>query len=174
MALSQAPRVRRRKPEVEQLPPTILVEFEIPGALPSRANSRQHWATRARQDRDWLARAIQLGLLARQLARLRPAGPETQRRLELTVYRCRLMDPDNLTAAVKPVVDGLKLRHSRRLRSMPAWVTDPWGAGLIHDDDDDHLVLIVTQERCRTAAQRVAVRLTVLASLYEDAEETKS
>jgi hypothetical protein len=63
-----------------------------------------------------------------------------RRRLEITVSRPRRLDPDNETAALKPVIDALKR------------------AGWIKNDSPKWLVLVVVQVRDKTASMRIELR----------------
>ena len=138
----------------------LLVEFEIPDVPPSRANQRGHWGASYATGSRWLELTIGHGLAARMQAHLVPATPADRRRVEIVMHRIRLLDPDNLIASAKAIVDGLKLRHGRRLKGIPAELSDLHGAGLIFDDGPSHLELQVTQAKAAHAAEqrtRVAV-----------------
>jgi len=138
----------------------LLVEFEIPDIPPSLANHRGHWGDIYATGSRWLELAIHHGRAARMLADVPPAVSGDRRRVEIVQHRTHLLDPGNLEASVKAIVDGLKLRHARRVKGIRAELSDLWGAGLIFDDGPAHLDLVVTQAKARhRAEQRTEVKV---------------
>jgi len=86
-----------------------------------------HWSTRARDKKAWRhgLQAV-LGIPAHRY--------QGRVHLRIMLFTKRLMDPDNLTGAMKPVIDGLR------------------DLGWLFDDDAAHLSLVVMQYRERFGA----------------------
>lgn len=112
----------------------------LPASLPS-PNSRMHWRVRAKLVKD-IRRQTAI-LLRSEMTRLgipEAAGCRTLRLTRIYSPRRRLMDTDNLTASVKPCLDGAR------------------DAALIVDDTTHWLRLLpVEQEKGERAALRVEV-----------------
>ena len=112
----------------------------LPASLPS-PNSRLHWAERARRVKE----ARQLVALAARSERNRldlPSAkePRTLRLTRIYSARHRVQDADNLTASLKPAIDGLR------------------DAGWLVDDTPEWLTLLPPeQERGRLPGLRVEV-----------------
>ena len=126
------------------LPDVAAADYQLtvplPASLPS-PNSRMHWRVRARLTRD--IRQQTAILLRSEMTRLGVPEAPGRRTLRLTrIYspRRKLMDPDNLTASVKPCLDAAR------------------DARLIVDDRPGALRLLpVEQEKADRAALRVEV-----------------
>ncbi len=117
--------------------PVVLL-LPLPASLPS-PNSRMSWQVRWRLSKEVRQ---QVALLTRsEMTRLgveKAAGPRTLRLTRIYSPRHRLLDVDNLTASVKPCLDGLR------------------DAELIADDKPSMLRLLpVEQERGAWAQLRV-------------------
>ena len=93
-------------------------------ATPESLNKmlRTHWSKRARGRADWYW-LLQVGTTPSQRIALKTAA-QTQHRMKVrikTFLRTRRFDPDNLTAAVKPLLDSLvKLQFIRN--DSPVWL----------------------------------------------------
>jgi len=70
--------------------------------VPRGANKllRAHWSVRRREEKDWR-------LLIRSVCGRPPAMVESRVRLEVTIHRLQLQDPDNAYASLKPLLDAL-------------------------------------------------------------------
>ncbi len=112
--------------------------------VPHSLNHRMHWAERYRWNRAW-KEAIGWEVLARR-KRLPPALPLPRCRVGFTLYAVHLYDAhDNLPAAVKPLVDGLKVNG---------------GCGLIADDAPGNFECSVSQVRVnRKSDERVELTI---------------
>src|SRR3990167_4253756 len=112
------------------------LRLEVAAAAPSPNELRRryrHWAAYKRLREDWEQRLF-LAVPGRQRrAWLRMVVEKRPRvRVEVTVFRKRPLDPDNLTGSLKPVLDGMK------------------NLGLIVDDSKEWIELGPTkQERAR-------------------------
>ena len=71
--------------------------------------------------------------------RYRLSEPIPRARVRVQRYSSGTLDPDNLAASCKGLLDVL-CRVS---------TTHPYGLGFIEDDSPDHIELIVTQEKCK-------------------------
>lgn len=102
-----------------------MIELVIPRLLPSRnVADKMHWSGRHRLRKLWTQ---EIGwALAQQQYRFEPLE-----HAQVSIERrgLRTLDPDNLTASVKPVLDSLKANR------------------VIVDDSPKHLELTVTQTR---------------------------
>lgn len=88
-----------------------IIRLVIPGRLPTLNRAlRKHWAVRHREQRAW-----DLEVLAAMSPRRRPADATEPRHVTIRQFRHALLDPDNLVAAVKPLLDAL--RHNRLLKN---------------------------------------------------------
>lgn len=104
---------------------TVAICLTIPELTPSLNTTLRlgHWSNHSRHRKHW----SMLVLVAKSEARLY-APPNLVRALvSIERHGGRIMDPDNLVAGCKAVIDGLK------------------DNGLIVDDDPEHLVLNVVQ-----------------------------
>jgi hypothetical protein len=86
------------------------------GRIPRSANRqlRAHWGARVRDLESW--RQHVRAALGR-----RPRPPAERVRLEITVHRLKLQDPDNAHASVKPLLDAL-VREGWLRDDAPAWL----------------------------------------------------
>ena len=110
--------------------------FKLPFALPSlNVQLRTHWAVRQRKQ----ASMMQAVLVAIGGPRYRLSEPIPRARVQVQRYSSGTLDPDNLAASCKGLLDVL----------CRASTTHPYGLGFIEDDSPAHLELIVTQEKCK-------------------------
>lgn len=137
--------------------------IELPGYVPGwrrGGNSRDHWTVRARaiddaRDRVWLA------LLGRDWPLQQPTDPAWH--LTVTMYRPRLLDPDNAYSACKMVVDALRCsgearqwhhhvisrsEDHRRVSGVPLW-----------DDSARYLALEVRQVKASGLDQKTVIEM---------------
>ena len=94
----------------------------LPASLPS-PNSRIHWAERARRGKQ--AREIVAAAARSERNRLdldKAAKPRTVQLTRIYSARHKIMDADNVTAAMKPAVDGLR-DAGWLVDDTPAWLT---------------------------------------------------
>ena len=85
---------------------------------------RQHWAVRRRYNQRWY-NAVAYTVLLEHGPLIEPVTD--RRRLSIWLHRKRLLDPDNATASVKPIVDAM------------------CRTGLIVDDSEKYIHLEVVQ-----------------------------
>jgi hypothetical protein len=124
-----------------------VIEFTIPAALPSlNVRDRMHWSVRQRQKRD-LAWAVWAAVA--QFPGVVRDGPWDRTRVTITRCSAGELDPDNLAASAKPMLDVL----------CPVSKTHPYGLGLIVDDAPAHCELVVRQEKAKRKNTRTVVRL---------------
>ena len=122
------------------------LRLEVAAAAPSPNELRRryrHWAAYKRLREDWEQRLF-LAVPGRQRrAWLRMVVEKRPRvRVEVTVFRKRPLDPDNLTGSLKPVLDGMK------------------NLGLIVDDSKEWIELGPTkQERARGMREATVIEL---------------
>jgi hypothetical protein len=110
----------------ENTGPTVW--FEIASTPPNFGNQRVHWSETYRSKKRWFE------LCVASAPRRWRAGPTDRHKVEITLCRHRLLDPDGAVTSVKPLLDGLQVRSGSLA-----------GAGLIFRDDADHLELHVRQ-----------------------------
>jgi len=118
----------------------------IPEVPPSgNMLKRMHWAPYGRllERWFWLVRAAQ-GFHA-------VPPPAGKRKLTITRHGERALDRDNLYASMKPLVDVLRpprrdsgIFRTGKRKGQP-WTRNRIGHGLILEDDQDHLELVVQQ-----------------------------
>lgn len=134
---------RQQRGFAVELPDTFGFTLQRPILLLNRL-LRLHWAERS-------AYANELSEEIAGLTRHLPAGakPLDRARVTVTRYSMGTADQDNLTAAVKPLLDALLVRSA----------THPAGLGFLVDDAPAHLELIV---RGQQAEKRTAQRTVVL------------
>ena len=125
------------------------ISFTLMGAPPSWSNRRGHWRAEYEAKKTWRELSWFHAAAARVLCedlsmRIIPdakSAPE-KRDVEVAVSRCQLLDPDNLVASVKPVVDGLKKQ-------------------VIVDDSSEWMHLTVTQTKVSSRKlERTEIRIT--------------
>lgn len=86
----------------------LVVTVTIPRVPPSLANQRMWWSKRYRLLADWKQETWIRAHMARNELRLRsPHSFDPQRRVVITMHRCRQLDTDNAYSSVKGVLDGL-------------------------------------------------------------------
>ena len=85
---------------LELEPPQLTWTFQ---RLPRSANRvlRAHWGARCRERDSWIE-------YVHSVSGRRPRPVDRKVRLEVTVHRRKLQDPDNANASVKPLLDALK------------------------------------------------------------------
>ena len=118
----------------------------IPEVPPSgNILKRMHWARYSKLLERWW-------WLVRTASGFASVPPPTgKRRLTITRHAARTLDRDNLYASVKPVVDVLRPpkhevgRYKTGKKAGQYWSRKRIGHGLILDDDQDHLELVVQQ-----------------------------
>lgn len=109
---------------------------------------------------DWFERGKYLGHEAMKRARLSAATAEDHRLVQIILHVTVTRDEDNAYASVKDLVDGLKVRHARRVKGLTAEMTDMRGAGLVWDDRKPWLQLVVDQQDVEhRKEQRTVVRV---------------
>ena len=116
-----------------------MIEFLIPGSIPSALNLREHWATKAWRVKKQREQAL---LLARFNVELTLAADLQARGGVITLTRCapRQLDSDNLAGALKGTRDGIAV-------------------ALGISDGDERIAWRYAQERCRDGEQQVRVTI---------------
>jgi len=128
----------------------------LPAVLP-----RWQGPSRYSETADWRDWAIRLGLQGRIKGRWPLPVRGEVRHVHIALWRARLMDlGDNRNFSLKPIIDGLTLfwKLARPIKGGPV-VPSP-GAGLIYDDDGEHLpegALEVVQDHCSWKEERLQV-----------------
>lgn len=98
-------------------------ELNIPECAPSpNCYVRAHWTVYQRIKKHWA-----LLVLEAIQASGKPLAPLQRSRVRIMRYGARQLDPDNATASMKPLIDGLKAN------------------GMIADDSAEHIELHVGQ-----------------------------
>lgn len=97
-----------------------------------------HWRHRARNNRLWQDE------IHAATFRSKPARPYARARVHIDRRSPGELDPDNLTGAVKPILDALRY------------------AGILLDDTPKHLVLEVTQTRSHKLPARTLIEIQSL------------
>jgi hypothetical protein len=111
------------------------VVLHIPEVAPSPNKWKgRHWRTYHTLRQLWDV------LVVEAIVDLDADYPPVPLKAHVTIHRTgpRLLDPDNLVASCKPILDALRAN------------------GLIHDDDPEHLTLAVTQAK-GTACTRIEI-----------------
>jgi hypothetical protein len=112
-----------------------VIIFQLPFALPSlNTQLRTHWAVRQREQ----AKMATSVIVAIGGPRYRPSEPLQRARVQVKRYSAGELDPDNLAASCKHLLDVL----------CRASTTHPYGLGFIEDDSPAHLELVVMQAKC--------------------------
>ena len=106
---------------------------------------RQHWAVqRKNRMKVWDMVQFHIG----------PISPKFEGRVQLGITRqwgtrMRAMDPDNLVAACKALIDCLKSPKGR----------SRYGLGIIPDDDPSHIELVVKQEKAKDGIPKAFIQI---------------
>lgn len=112
-----------KPPELTEAAPRMRYQLSIPETAPSpNCYVRAHWTTYQRIKKHWA-----LLVLEAMQASGKPAAPLQRSRVRIMRYGSRMLDPDNATASMKPLIDGLKAN------------------GMIADDSAKHIELHVEQ-----------------------------
>lgn len=122
-------------------------EVTIPGFRFESLNRtmRQHWAVqRKNRMKVWDMVQFHIG----------PIYPKFEGRVQLGITRqwgtrMRAMDPDNLVAACKALIDCLKSPKGR----------SRYGLGIIPDDDPSHIELVVKQEKAKDGIPKAFIQI---------------
>lgn len=130
---------------------TLTVPLVPPPMNGPKGILRMHWAKRQRVQAEWCewltagmneAEHNGQGRLVREIRRRVLAGERN--RVEIEIYHSRKDDHDNLYGRAKLILDAMKYKK---------------GAGIIWDDDEKHLELVVRQVKCRRDAVRTVIRI---------------
>jgi hypothetical protein len=126
------------------------INFVLPFLLPSlNVRDRQHWAVRRRQ----MLMLQQEIMAAMGGPEHYPQPPFSRARITVTRISTGKLDPDNLAASVKGLLDVVKMRSER----------NPLGLSFIVDDDPARIELIVRQQHAPSRKeQATAVRIEEL------------
>lgn len=108
------------------------LEFELPG-LPESPNRRQNasWKSTHFKAKRWKDQ------IALRTCGLRPLAPLPRARVRLLRYSSVEMDPDNLAASFKPILDGLQIAQvilndrSKNIAVEFGWRSSAQGMGKI-------------------------------------------
>jgi hypothetical protein len=133
-----------------------VIQFVLPFALESlNVRDRKHWARRSRDKRD-----ISLEVMA-AIGGPRHFPRPAWARSKITVVRSSAgrLDRDNLYASTKALLDVLCARSPRH----------PTGLGIIEDDSEAHIDLIVKQSIAAPGDGSTAVRIERLTEVRTDA-----
>lgn len=125
------------------------LNFVLPFATESlNVRDRKHWSARSRDKRD-----MTMEIMA-AIGGPRYFPRPSWRNVRITVVRCSggRLDPDNLVASVKGLLDCLCARSPRH----------PGGLGIIEDDSSDLLTLEVRQSSAAPGAGSTVVRIECL------------
>lgn len=116
------------------------LSFTLPFALKGlNARQRMHWAARKRERDDMKNQVIAAIGGTRYLPfKHMPIEFAT---IDVCRYSWKPLDPDNLRATVKPLLDVLCVQSA----------THPCGLNIIADDDEKHLAVTWRQERGKPA-----------------------
>lgn len=126
-----------------------MMEFVIPFALESlNVRDRKHWGKRSRDKNNMRLEVI----AAIGGTRYLPTSPF--KKVRVTVIRCSAgrLDKDNAAASVKSLLDVLCVNSSRH----------PTGLGIIEDDSDNLLDLVVKQSHAKVGCGSTIVRIEPL------------
>jgi hypothetical protein len=126
-----------------------MIEFTLPFALESlNVRDRKHWAERSRYKKNMSLEVM----AALGGPRYFPIPPF--KKVRVTVVRCSAgrLDKDNAVASVKSLLDVLCANSDRH----------PTGLGIIEDDSDDLLDLVVKQSSARVGHGSTIVRIEPL------------
>ena len=127
-----------------------MIRFDLPFVLPSlNTLIRLHWSQRGK-----LIRSLSGTVAALTVDLPRGAAPIDRARVTVIRHAIQEIDPDNLAASAKHLLDVLQPRSERH----------PHGLGLIAGDDPAHLVLDVqTEPALKRANQRTVVLIERIA-----------
>lgn len=98
------------------------------------------WQQLAAEREKWHQATLSAVIAARcKYERYERATAATRRRVIVTHYRVKLVDPDAVRGLAKPVVDRLQARYQTWVQRKPRKVVWLEGPALIWQDDEQHL-----------------------------------